>query len=54
MIVGPEEKILRLCRDNLREYMDTHYLAPSMVVPGAKAINHHELCNLSDRYFGGL
>jgi processing peptidase subunit beta len=34
-ILGPEENILRLSRDNLRENINTHYLAPSMVVVGA-------------------
>jgi processing peptidase subunit beta len=54
MILGPEENILRLSRDDLREYINTHYLAPCMVVAGAGAINHRKLCNLADRYFGGL
>jgi processing peptidase subunit beta len=53
-ILGPEENILRLIRDNLCEYIDTHYLAPSMIVAGAREIYHHELCDLADRYFGGL
>ncbi len=53
-ILGPEENILRLSRDDLREYMDTHYLAPSMVVAVAGAIDHHEPCDLAERYFGGL
>jgi processing peptidase subunit beta len=54
MILGSEENILRLSRSNLREYMDTHYLALSMVVVGAGAINHHKLCGLANRNFGGL
>jgi processing peptidase subunit beta len=53
-ILRPEENILRLSRDNLREYMDTHYLPPSMVVAGSGAINHCKLCNLANRYFGSL
>jgi processing peptidase subunit beta len=53
-ILGPEENILRLSRYDLREYIDTHYLAPSMVVAGAGRIDHGELCDLADRYFGGL
>jgi processing peptidase subunit beta len=53
-ILGPEENILRLSRDDLQEYMDTHYLTPSMVIAGAGAINHRELCNLAKRYFGSL
>jgi processing peptidase subunit beta len=53
-ILGPEENILRMSRDDLWEYIYTHFLAPSMVVAGAGAIDHRELCNLADRYFGGL
>ncbi len=53
-ILGPEENILRLSRDDLQEFIDTHYLAPRMVIMGAGAINHRELCNLANRYFGGF
>jgi processing peptidase subunit beta len=53
-ILGLEENILRLSRDDLREYINTHYLAPSMVITGARAIDHRKLCNLADRSSGGL
>ena len=53
-ILGTEENISRLCRDDLREYVDTHYLAPSMVVAGAGDVDHAELCDLAERYFGGI
>ncbi len=42
-ILGSEENILRLSRDDLREYIDTHYLAPSMVIAGARVIDHCKL-----------
>ena len=38
----------------MRTYIETHYLAPSMVVAGAGAVDHGELCDLADKYFGGL
>ena len=53
-ILGPEDNILSLSRDDLRMYIDTHYLAPSMVIAGAGGIDHGELCELADKYFGGL
>ena len=52
-ILGPEENIRNLSRDDLREYIDTHYLAPGMVVAGAGDVDHGELCELAERYFGG-
>jgi hypothetical protein len=54
MILGPEENILRLSRYNLREYINPHYLMPSMAVVGDRAINHCKLCNLAYRCFGSL
>lgn len=53
-ILGPEENIRTLTRGDLKEYIDTHYLAPQMVIAGAGAVDHSELCDLADRYFGGL
>eukprot|EP00579_Thalassiosira_antarctica_P000018 CAMPEP_0201866206 /NCGR_PEP_ID=MMETSP0902-20130614/864_1 /ASSEMBLY_ACC=CAM_ASM_000551 /TAXON_ID=420261 /ORGANISM="Thalassiosira antarctica, Strain CCMP982" /LENGTH=481 /DNA_ID=CAMNT_0048391127 /DNA_START=71 /DNA_END=1513 /DNA_ORIENTATION=+ len=53
-ILGPEANICNLTRDDLKEYIDTHYLAPSMVIAGAGAVDHGMLCELADHYFGGL
>lgn len=53
-ILGPEENIKKLSREDLREYIDTHYLAPQMVIAGAGAVDHNELCDLANYYFGGL
>lgn len=53
-ILGPEANICQLSRDDLRMYIDTHYLAPQMVIAGAGAVDHSELCDLADHYFGGL
>jgi len=51
-ILGPEENILSLSRTDLVDYIQSHYLAPSMVIAGAGAIDHQELCDLSQQYFG--
>lgn len=53
-ILGSEANISSLTRNDLREYIDTHYLAPQMVIAGAGAVDHGELCDLADHYFGGL
>jgi processing peptidase subunit beta len=53
-ILGPECNIKSLSRDDLRMYIDTHYLAPQMVIAGAGAVDHGMLCELADHYFGGL
>jgi len=53
-ILGPEENIRSLTRDDLSKYIDTHYTAPRMVIAGAGAIDHEELCGLAGEYFGGI
>jgi len=53
-ILGPEANIRTLTRDDLREYIETHYLAPQMVIAGAGAVDHGQLCELADHYFGDL
>lgn len=53
-ILGPEENIRSLKRDDLKNYIDTHYKAERMVIVGAGAVEHHELCDLSKEYFGSV
>lgn len=53
-ILGPEENIRSLSKDDLMEYISTHYTAPRMVIAGAGAINHDELCGLAATHFGNL
>lgn len=53
-ILGPEENIRSLTRDDLKGYIETHYTAPRMVIAGAGAINHAEFCELAGNYFGSL
>jgi len=38
----------------LSDYIKTHYTAPRMVIAGAGAIDHGELCALAGDHFGGL
>lgn len=53
-ILGPEENIRSLTKSDLSAYINTHYTAPRMVIAGAGAIDHTELCDLSSKYFGNL
>merc|ERR1711907_823127 len=53
-ILGPEENILSITRDDLDKYIKTHYTAPRMVVAGAGAVTHDQLCDLSNKAFANL
>lgn len=51
-ILGPEENIRSLQRTDLTSYISTHYTAPRMVIAGAGAVQHEQLCDLAGKYFG--
>jgi len=53
-ILGSEENIRSLKRNDLSNYINTHYTAPRMVIAGSGAIDHEELCDLAGEHFGGL
>ena len=53
-ILGPEENIRSLTRTDLVDYIQQHYTAPRMVIAGAGAVNHEELCGLASQHFGSL
>eukprot|EP00550_Attheya_septentrionalis_P000357 CAMPEP_0198291266 /NCGR_PEP_ID=MMETSP1449-20131203/8851_1 /TAXON_ID=420275 /ORGANISM="Attheya septentrionalis, Strain CCMP2084" /LENGTH=475 /DNA_ID=CAMNT_0043989883 /DNA_START=12 /DNA_END=1439 /DNA_ORIENTATION=+ len=53
-ILGPEENICSLSKADLTDYISTHYTAPRMVIAGAGAIDHSQLCDLSEEHFGML
>lgn len=53
-ILGPEENIRSLSKADLSDYINTHYTAPRMVIAGAGAIDHSELCDLASTHFGKL
>ncbi len=39
---------------DLRDYINTHYKAPRMVLAAAGGVNHDELVKLAEKYFGNL
>ena len=51
-ILGPEENIRALSKADLTDYINTHYTAPRMVIAGAGAIDHTELCAAAAEHFG--
>jgi len=53
-ILGPEENIMSITRDDLEKYIQTHYTAPRMVIAGAGAVTHDQLCDLSNKAFSKL
>ena len=53
-ILGPVENIRNLKRSDLMDYIQQHYTAPRMVIAGAGAVNHEELCGYASQYFGNL
>lgn len=53
-ILGPEENVRQLTRQQLQDYITTHYTAPRMVVVGAGALEHERLVEMADECFGNL
>jgi len=53
-ILGPEQNIMNITREDLEKYIKTHYTAPRMCVAGAGAVTHDQLCGLSEKAFDSL
>lgn len=53
-ILGPEENIRNMTRNDLIDYIDTHYTANRFVVAGAGAVDHKQLADLTQKHFGGI
>merc|ERR1711907_397458 len=53
-ILGPEENIRSITRDNLEAYINTHYTAPRMVFAGAGAVTQDQLVDLANKSFDKL
>jgi len=51
-ILGTTEHINNMTQDQIRNYVQTHYTAPRMVLSGAGAISHEQLVELGSKYFG--
>ncbi|CAM9166676.1 unnamed protein product [Ectocarpus fasciculatus] len=53
-ILGPKENILSLQRNDLQDFIKTHYTADRFVIAGAGAVDHNQLVELTEKHFGGL
>lgn len=53
-ILGPVENIKSISREDLVNYMKTHYRGPRMVLAAAGAVDHDELVKLASNAFGGV
>ena len=53
-ILGPRDNIRSLTRDDLAEYISTHYTGPRMVLAGAGGIDHNQLVALGQEHFGNV
>lgn len=53
-ILGPTENIKSIQRQDLIDYISTHYTATRMVLAAAGGVDHDELVKLAEKYFDGL
>lgn len=53
-ILGPVENIQKINRDDLIEYISTHYKGPRIVVAGAGGTEHDQIVELVDQNFGKM
>jgi len=53
-ILGPEENVKSITRDNLIQYIQTNYHSPRMVLAASGGIKHEEIVALTEKYFAGL
>lgn len=53
-ILGPTENIKSISRDDLVDWVNTHYKAPRIVLAGAGGVDHDELVKLAETNFKNL
>ncbi|XP_069764738.1 mitochondrial-processing peptidase subunit beta isoform X2 [Narcine bancroftii] len=53
-ILGPTENIKSITRNDLVEYITTHYKGPRIVLGAAGGVGHDELVDLAKHHFGNL
>jgi len=53
-ILGPKENILSIKRQDILDYIGTHYTANRIVIAASGAIDHNQLVKLSEEYFGSV
>lgn len=53
-ILGPDENIACLTRDDLSSYIKNFYTSNRFIIAGAGAVDHQQLTDLTNKHFGGL
>lgn len=53
-ILGPLENVQRLTRQDLQQYIESHYRPKRMVIAGAGAVEHEQLVDLASTHFSDL
>ena len=53
-ILGSEQNIESITRDDIRSYIRRHYTAPRMVIAGAGAVEHDQLVKLAEKLFANV
>lgn len=53
-ILGPDQNIRSLTRNDLIDYIKTHYTADRFVIAAAGAVDHKQLVDLTEKHFGSL
>jgi len=53
-ILGPEENVKSITRDNLVDYIQKNYHPSRMVLAAAGAVNHDQIVSLAEKHFSSL
>ncbi|MCI4375381.1 hypothetical protein PGIGA_G00108900 [Pangasianodon gigas] len=53
-VLGPSQNARTLTRQDLVEYINSHYKAPRMVLAAAGGVNHEELVGLAKQHLSGV
>lgn len=53
-ILGPVENIKSISREDIQEYVSTHYVGPRMVIAASGPIEHDEVLKLSEKLFSDI
>ncbi|XP_036389081.1 cytochrome b-c1 complex subunit 1, mitochondrial-like [Megalops cyprinoides] len=53
-VLGPSHNARTLTRQDLVEYINSHYKAPRMVLAAAGGVHHSELVDLAKKHFSGV
>ncbi|GMR48256.1 hypothetical protein PMAYCL1PPCAC_18451 [Pristionchus mayeri] len=51
-ILGPEKNIKSITRDDLADYIKTHYKGNRMVIAASGGVDHSQVVELASKYFG--